>query len=112
MTERRYMMRNVTSAKRDANEAEIRQRFLAYGIHTWQLSATDVPDLLGRYPGGWFLVEVKAEGKKLRDGQAEFIARAEEYDCPCYIAWGVDDVDIIVQDLGARYGQLRSREPG
>ena len=60
------------SAKRDANEAAIVKSLEFIGATVTKLSQKGAPDLLVRYRGVWFLVEVKAPGGKLTEAQKAF----------------------------------------
>jgi hypothetical protein len=57
------------AARRDENEAAIVQALRKAGATVELLSATNIPDLLVGYRGQNFLLEVKTEKGKLKEGQ-------------------------------------------
>lgn len=60
------------AAKRDANEAAIVKSLEHIGATVTRLSQDGVPDLLVRYGGRWFLLEVKGPHGKLTPEQEHF----------------------------------------
>ena len=57
------------AARRDENEAAIVQALRKAGATVELLSATNIPDLIVGYRGQNYLLEVKTEKGKLKEGQ-------------------------------------------
>ncbi len=60
------------AAKRDANEAEIKDALKAVGASVVTISAKGVPDLLVGYRGVNYLLETKGKRGKLTPDQVQF----------------------------------------
>jgi len=89
-------------------EIELQREILSYlsarGICAWRansgyvkknvkLSPDGTPDVIGYLPDGRFLgIEVKLPGKKLRNSQELWLAKAEWAGCAVLVAYSVEDV--------------------
>lgn len=85
------------AAKRDANEADIRDAFHARNARTWPVSDGGRPDLVVLHVGRWYLVEVKVPGGRLTRAQVEFIEQVERDGGKVYVVTTEAEVDEIVR---------------
>ena len=62
-----------------------------------RLSGPGIPDLLVGHRGRWLLMEVKAEGGRMKEGQVTFHDAAQALNLPCYVVYSVEDCQRILR---------------
>jgi hypothetical protein len=88
---------NRRNPRRDPNEPVIVEHLRKAGCLVARLSGPGIPDLLVGHRGRWLLMEVKAEGGRMKEGQITFHDAAQALDLPCYVVYSVEDCQRVLR---------------
>ena len=83
--------------RRDPNEPLIVEYLKRAGSLVSRLSGAGIPDLLVGYRGRYLLMEVKAQGGRLKDSQTQYHDAARALGLPCYVVYSVEDCQRILR---------------